>query len=173
MRIQNQKAAALLLGALIAALSAGCGSSSTETEASAAFVKPGAKNTIVKFGKEADSDERETASKVLEESLKARAAHDWATQCATLSAPLVKEFEERGVYFNVGKSCPNALKNEASRVRKATLANSMTGPIDALRVKGDRGFALYHGAKGKNYAMRMALEDGDWKVAEVETIELP
>jgi hypothetical protein len=49
----------------------------------------------------------------------------------------------------------------------------MTGPIDALRVEGDRGYALYHGTKGKDYVMAMKKEDDEWKVSSLTESELP
>src|SRR5438309_568877 len=95
--------AALILAAVIA-VTTGCGSSSSadsatgQTEASKQFLSPKGNNEIPKFGKEADSGERKAASAVLAENLKARAAHDWAGQCATLTAKVAKGFAERGAY---------------------------------------------------------------------------
>ena len=41
--------------------------------------------------------------------------------------------------------------------------------IAAFRVNGDRGFALYHGKNGKNYAVPLEKEGGKWKVGSVST----
>lgn len=164
---------------LIAAIAmAGCGGSSSdagETEASKTFLSAKGKNKIVKFGEEADADEREAASEVLEENLKAREAGKWAKQCASLTVSQQKEAEETVNYFGNNNSCVRSLLGQATPVSAsaAKRANTMTGPIDALRVKGDRGYALYHGAKGKDYAIPMKKEDGEWKVDAIVTTELP
>jgi len=46
-------------------------------------------------------------------------------------------------------------------------------PIAALRVKGPVAYALYHGKAGKDYAMKMEIDQGKWKVAALLTEELP
>jgi hypothetical protein len=48
----------------------------------------------------------------------------------------------------------------------------MTGPIDALRVKGDEGNALYHGTGNSDFAMPMKKENGEWKVGALLPIKL-
>jgi hypothetical protein len=145
--------------------------SSGEPEASASFLKPGGNNRIPKFGEEADEDEREAASAVLEESLQARAAGDWVKQCETLTTGRVNNVKEGGE----GESCASVLKSQALPLSgsEAVRANTMRGPIDALRMEGDRGFALYHGKNGKDYAMPMKKEDDEWKVSSVTESELP
>lgn len=172
--------ASLALVGLLAILVAGCGGGSAtgaDEEGNAAFIVKGQKNTIVKFGEEADSDEREAASEVLEESLKARAAADWAGQCATLAKPTVDEIEEKWESSFKGiEGCAESLKREAEPLSSTAKArrNTMVEPIAALRVKGKKGYALYHGKGGKNYAMAMELKgDDEWKVNSLATIELP
>ena len=151
----------------------GSGSSADSTsgpEASASFFNPGGKNRVPKFGEEAEEDEREAASDVLEENLQARADGEWATQCDTLTTARVTNVKEAG-----GGSCASALKGQALPLSesKAVRANTMDGPIDALRVEGNRGFALYHGKNGKDYAMPMKKEDDEWKVSSLTESELP
>lgn len=160
---------------LIAAIAlAGCGGSSSEageTEASKSFLSAKGKNKIPTFGEEADADEREAASEVLEESLKARAAAEFEKQCATLTPSQIKQVEENST--SPKATCGENLERQAGLLSntKAIRANTMTGPIDALRVKGDRGWALYHGKKGKDYAMAMEKVDDDWKVDALVTVE--
>ncbi|MGB7684774.1 MAG: hypothetical protein WBL45_03235 [Solirubrobacterales bacterium] len=164
---------------LLSGVGVGCGGDSGASatsdpsggaEASSSFIKPGGKNQIPKFGDEADEDEREAASAVLQESIQARAAGEWARQCETLTAGRVKRVQETGASGN----CASALKIQAAPLSEtqALRANTMTGPIDALRVEGDRGFALYHGRNGKDYAMPMREEDGEWKVSSLTETEL-
>jgi hypothetical protein len=181
---------ALVAAVLMAALAAGCGggsssssgstssadstSSSSTTGASAEFTGAGPNGKIVKFGQEADTAEREAASSVLEENLKAREAGDWAKQCTSLSAGAIKKLEQEAVRLKAGEKCAESLEYgaEPQSATKAIRANTMTGPIAVLRVEGNKAFALYHGTKGKDYAMQMEKEGGEWKVASLITTEL-
>lgn len=170
---------ALLAAILMAALAAGCGGSSSadtnETEASKEFLKPGAKNKIATFGQEADSDEREAASEVLEENLQARAAGDWSTQCSSLSAKAIKKVAENPAAEGIKGGCAKQLEAQGVPLNetKAIRANTMKGPIAALRIKGKKAYALYHGTKGVDYAMSMEKEGDEWKVASLTTEEIP
>lgn len=141
-----------------------------KAEPSAQFlVDPGA-GKYVRFGVEASAHEREKASKVVSGNLKARAAGNFATQCETLA---MKAFlEVQGA--EGGQGCPIVLRALAEplsgtkKIRKDTLK----GPITALRVKGNFGYALFHGSDHKDHAMEMEKEAGAWKVASIVTIEL-
>jgi hypothetical protein len=149
-------------------------SSATEPpsgEPSREFVKKGGKNEIPTFGTEASAAEREAVSEVVEKSLTARAAGDWAGQCATLSSNAIKTIKETVPPREAG-SCAEALKLEAQPVvqTRSIRANTMTEPIAALRVKGNKAYALYHGAKGQNYAMPVEKEGGAWKVSALVTV---
>jgi hypothetical protein len=123
----------------------------------------------VSFGYEAKASERKQASEILEKSLKARAASEFATQCKTLSQPLIEAIEKSRYKVN----CPQTLRIEALLIPASKTADTMQGPIAALRVQGPVGYALYHGKGGNDYAVRMELENGEWKVGEVLTEKLP
>lgn len=141
-----------------------------EGEPSRAFLQKKGKNTIATFGSEASAKEREAASVVLAKSYGAREAGNWAAQCSTLSAPAKKESRERAEAQGVGGGgCAKELQARAEplQISKQVRVNTLKGPIDALRVEGPRGWALYHGVKGVNYAMRMEKEGGEWKVGDV------
>jgi hypothetical protein len=201
MGFEERIAGALLAALAIAALIAGCGGGSSSSgsstsssgasspnsestspasessggsEPSAEFFGPTGKNQTAEFGEEASDEEREAASEVLEENLEARAAGDWKGQCDTLSAAVAKNTAKQGEVANV-KGCAASLELLAQPPArtKAFRANTMTGPIDALRVEGNDGFALYHGAEGQDYSMQMEKEDGEWKVSSLSTRTLP
>jgi hypothetical protein len=192
----------LIAAAMLAALAAGCGSSGSSsssgstastgttstagstsssgesggtgnTAASTAFLKPGVKSKIPKFGEEASVEEREAASEVLEENLQAREDAQWTTQCESLSAAAVEKVEGAPT-ASTGVGCAKNLENQAEPLSstKEIRANTMTEPIAALRVKGSKGYALYHGAKGVDYAMAMEKEGDEWKVASLVTEEI-
>jgi hypothetical protein len=173
----------LLIGVALAV--AGCGGSSSDSAATAAsaagstsnsdepsaqFLKPGEENPTVEFGHEASPSEREAVSKVVEKSLKARAAGDFATQCQTLSLKAIKQVPGA----TSRQKCAKALAelavpvSETAKTRKDTLK----GPIDAMRVKGTSGYALYHGTDGKDYSLPLEKEAGTWKVASILTTEV-
>jgi hypothetical protein len=182
-------AAILLLIVAAALLFAGCGGGSSSTSSSSAsgsttttsdngggaepskqFLKPKGKNEIAEFGSEASAEEREAASEVVEESLKAREDADFATQCETLSLKGVKEVP--GTKSRA--ECPKTLKSFAEPLAESKEArkDTLSGPIDAMRVKGEKGYALYHGTDKKNYAVPLEKEDGAWLVASVNTEEI-
>jgi len=163
---------------ILALTVAGCGgggsgsspSPSAEGEPSAQFLKQKSKNTIAKFGEEASAEEREEAGAVLTENLKARQAADFGTQCATLSKQGIAEIPGAKGQQN----CPQALKKfaEPLSATKEVRKNTLSGPITAMRVKGSKGYALYHGNDGKDYAMPMEEEGGNWKVSSLTTVEI-
>jgi hypothetical protein len=142
-------------------------------EASAKFLNK-ADRSIVKFGKEASAAEREAASAVLTENLEAREAGDFATQCATLTTTAIEEIPGAKKSGSLEDHCTAALKELATPLSQSAKArkNTLSGPITAMRVKGNVAHALYHGNDGKDYAMGLEKEDGAWKVGSIETIEL-
>lgn len=173
----------------LAVLSAGCGGSSAqepdsksstvevppEAAAAASFLQPGSPtNGLVKFGHEAWAPERKTASAVLTRNLEARQEADFATQCATLSQYGVESVTGKKKGTAAVKACPTALKALAMPLSrtKPFRVNRLAGEIDALRVKGDQGQALYHGDDGKDYAMPMTKEGIGWTVGSILTTEL-
>lgn len=170
--------AAVIAAIVIAIAAVGCGGSSSdasEAAGGASFVKPGNNKKITKFGEEADDEEREAASEVVEENAQARAAGNWAKQCASLTPGAVKALEEENAERGeVQGSCAKDLEyqGEPKSQTASIRADTMTGPIDALRVKGDSGYALYHGKQGKDYAVPVEKVDGEWKVDDLLTEEL-
>jgi hypothetical protein len=159
--------------ALLALLAAGCGggsaSDSIVAEASSEFLQPGnPNNKLVEFGSEASPSVRSEASVVLTKNLEAREAADFATQCATLDQERLEQ-----VSHNKGSrartACPKELRRLAEPLpeSKPIRANQLSGPIAALRLKGNQAYALFHGRDTDDYAMPMDKEDGEWKVAAI------
>jgi hypothetical protein len=170
---------ALLFLAVVLGTS-GCGGSSGASRPQSGgkaseFIKPGNKNNkYAEFGQEGSDEEREAVSRVLEENLRARAAGDWASQCSSMAAAVIKEIEGPEA-SKIGSQCATLLRQLALPLRESAFAraNTLTGPVDVLMVKGPRAYALYHGAKGKDYAMPMENVDGKWKVGALLTREIP
>jgi len=162
------------------ALSA-CGSSSTSTNSSsaesaeprAAFAGKGENGELAMAGSESTPEEREAASSVVEESLKARAAGDFAGQCETLASELIKGLEARGSKGILKKNCTTTLEGMARRATPGSLNNPMTEPLAALVVNGNLAFAFFHGAGGKDFVVPMEKEGSAWKVSSLEVQETP
>jgi hypothetical protein len=145
---------------------------SVETKPGGAKPTPGFKNAeLAEYGKEAVPAEREAASKVLTENLVARETKDWAGQCASLTPTIVKGVEEEGPAI-AGGSCPERLEEESLGAPAIIFKNTLTGPIAALRVEGNSGYALYHGNDGKDWAMPMKKESDGWKVDSLTSFPL-
>jgi hypothetical protein len=168
---------------VLALLVAGCGGGSSSSswdpsqsaaggEASAEFEDPtGFVGTIVNFGSEGSREERKAANVVVVKNLEARETGDWASQCATLNRVGEKEIPGVG---EEERECSKLLGvfaqpiNGTKEVREDQLSDS----IAALRVDGEKGYALFHGKDGKDYALPLEKEGGTWKVSAVNTIEL-
>ncbi|MGH2938702.1 MAG: hypothetical protein ACRDPE_11355 [Solirubrobacterales bacterium] len=179
--MRREKIAAALIGALV--LLTGCGGSSGSTlgssarsQPSAEFLGPDSKDNvqIVGFGAEAPSGERDAASAVLALNLNAREAADFAAQCATLSQRVVIEIENPASKETLSDDCATGLERLARPLSstKNVRKNRLRAAIAALRIKGDKGYALFHGNDGRNYAMLMEKEGGQWKVGSLLTKEL-
>ncbi len=170
---------------LAVCLPVGCGGSSSSsgstegsTSSSTRSTQPAAgfstKAGAAVSGEEASEDERAQASETLERNMSARATGNYEVQCETLSATVVEAIEKSGGRAVTGKEgCADKLEAEGQKAPAGLLANNLVGPIAALRIQGNRGVALYHGTENQDYAMRMELENGEWKVAATLTETLP
>lgn len=147
-------------------------SNGSQPEPSAEFADNSPLGKLAKYGREASPAEREAASHVIEKSLKAREAGDWETQCSTLTKRLVEQLEESATLVGAEPGCAKALEAQAIPVPKSALANTMSGPIDALRVKEDTAYAFYHGTEGKDYILPLLEQGGEWKLASIKEEEL-
>jgi hypothetical protein len=157
---------------------AGCGGSGSSSDSSTVpAIKPfsaaGENAKYVKFGEEALAADREAANLVLEANLEARAAGDFAKQCATLNFKTVEEVTGSSKP-NARSECPQSLQTFAEPLNqtKGQRADMMDEPITSLRVKGKQGYALFHGKDAKDYAMPMETEGGKWMVGALLTTEL-
>lgn len=171
---------------LAAVLVAGCGGGSSSPSSansivsesaeggSAEFLSDEGADKYVNFGTEASSKEREAASEVLEENLLAREKADFSTQCATLSQAAIAEVVGSKKGTAALAPCPAAVKKLAEPLSSSTKvrADKLGGPIAALRVKGEDGYALFHGKDQRDYAMPLSKEAGRWKVGSLVTTEL-
>ncbi|HYP55421.1 MAG TPA: hypothetical protein VEQ41_03850 [Solirubrobacterales bacterium] len=138
------------------------------------FATPGGDNSVQEFGAEAEGGELEAAAATLHAFLDARAAGDWAKACDQLAADVLESFQqfaERSPQLR-GKECPEVLAGLSGPGTKDARREAAIADGGALRVEGDRGFVLYHGAGDTPYAIPMRLEDGRWKVAALAGLPL-
>jgi hypothetical protein len=172
----------ILVSALLtAAIASGCGENdSTATEASGSvsegtylppgpsreFVIAGGDNTIQYFGREGSSAEREEASRVVEAFMRARAAKNWKAYCYWMSRSYKGPFVLDGRRTSKGKA-KNCVQTLIffGQLASGNYVNTMTGPIDSLRVNGEEGYAQYHGRKSVDWIIPLHKENGEWKVA--------
>ena len=179
-------AVAMLAAVLIAGCGSGSSSSSDSSSASSASASEPSKEfndpegikgiePVATFGKESGESERQKASAVLAESLTARQEGDFATQCATLSKQTLETAFSHGEGAADAAKCVAELESVSTPLAKteSVRADTLEGEIAALRVKGNRAFALYHGNDGNDYAVPMEKEGGTWKVGSVVTLPLP
>lgn len=143
------------------------------------FLIIGGDNLIQAFGNEATAAERENASRVIHAWMRARVAEDWATDCKYLAGEYRENlvWDANGVTEGKVKTCAGALKffgDEAS----GTSGNTLTGPIDSLRVTKTRvgdtekeAFAQWHGPNGIDWVVPLRREDGVWGVASASPID--
>jgi hypothetical protein len=136
------------------------------------FLIRGGDNAIEFFGHEATPAERERASRVIHAWMRARVAKDWARDCKYLSRIYSRRLanDARGVTHGKATTCTQALRffgDEAS----GTSGNTLTGPIDSLRVRGVRAFAQWHGPHRIDWILPLRNENGSWKVEAASPIE--
>jgi hypothetical protein len=153
--------------------SAGGQKRTNEGKGSASFITPGGDNSIQTFGHEGSAAELDEVTAVLSAYLRARANDEWARECGYLAKGTVASLEQLTARASQlkGKGCATALVALMGEIPTSTRANTLSGAVDALRVEGDRGFALYHGPKGIDYYVVMAKDDGKWKVAAIAPSE--
>lgn len=181
---------AVLLGLLLAAGLVACGgggdsdSSSAETTSrgtehedsgggSEQFRVAGGDNTIQEFGEEASDAEFEAVATALHGYLDARADRDWETVCGYMSRELAESMEALAAKSEKvdGTSCAAAQEALSIAVPNANREKAAEADIGSVRVEGEDAFAIYHGDKGVSFAMPMASEGGEWKVASLSATE--
>ena len=123
-------------------------------------------NSIQESGSEASGSEFTVAAAALHAYLDARAAHAWATACEYLSAGLTRQLTQ----ISAGQggqqpSCAELLAGLSAGLPPSVLREVAVADVGSLRVEGDSGFLLFHGANGVDWFVPMVREDGTWKVA--------
>jgi hypothetical protein len=165
-------------------LAAACGGESSSTHSASGPSSAGTSaeflrlhsptNKFVNFGTEASAREREAASKVLGENLKAREEGNFAMQCASLNRTTSAEITGSEKTSVVKDTCPKALGKLAEPLKSTQdiRTDNLVGGIAVLRVRGAKAYALFHGKNKKDYAFPMEKEAAGWKVAALLETEI-
>jgi hypothetical protein len=132
----------------------------------------GGDNSIQDFGSEASASEFEGAAATLHAYLDARAARAWRAACGQMASGLTVSLAELGGSGSgegegTAPSCPEVLASLTIGLGRTALREGAVADAVSLRVEGERGYLLFHGARKIDYFMPMAREDGTWKVAAV------
>ena len=144
--------------------------SSSQPRGAEAFVRPGTDNSIPTYGSEASPPTRAEATTALETYLQARSKGDWATACAQLGAIPKRQLDAIAHAGGVRRSTCRSIYPKLTTPERA---DPLSGAIAALRVKGNRAFALFYGSNGHQYMIPMIREAGSWKVNQVAPLGYP
>ena len=174
---EKLKLATLSVAAVLAL--AGCGDGSETSAAkdekvlypwlkgpSREFLIRNGDNVVQTYGREAKPAEKSQANRRIHTWMRARAATDWVEDCRQMSRAYRKILtsDAYAVSKKKVKTCPGAL-NFFGEQASGDYANTLTGPIDSLRVAEDLAYAQYHGRGGRDWVVPMDLENGKWWVA--------
>lgn len=150
-------------------------SSSASTHAgSAPFRVKVGDNSIPDYGTEATASDRARAATALGAYLLARARGQWSTACAYLTSETRTKLEAFAGSSN-GKpgGCGPAYRALTGPTPAAARADVLSGGLAALRIKGEKAFALFYGPHAQKYMMPMASEGGAWKVTQIAPLPYP
>lgn len=140
----------------------------------APFLVPVGDNSIPTYGSQGSASQQSEAEAALSSYLQARAAGEWSTACARLAVTVQKQLALlSGANQSSSEGCPAAYAKLSSRAPASSRASVLLGPLTALRLQGDRAFALFYGPHEQQYMMPMAAEGGAWKVNQLEPIPWP
>ena len=181
-RVQMLFVAAMLA---LTVAAAGCGSGSGNGETTAAndvfypwvkgasreFLVRGGDNLIQYWGHDAAPAEREAASRVIHRWMRARSAEAWAVDCKYLSPSYRRSLVEDAEAATNGRvtNCPAALAYLGEGV-SGDGRNTLTGPIDSLRVKKGRGWAQWHGPE-RDWVLPVIKVGGRWTVIAAAPVD--
>ena len=130
------------------------------------FIIPDGDNTIQYFGWEGSPAQREAASRVIEAWMRARSAKNWRAFCHYMSRLYIDNLvtDARKTSNGKARTCTEAM-DFFGALATGGFVNTMTGPIDSLRVNDSEGYAQYHGIHGVDWIVPLDKEHNGWRVA--------
>ena len=140
----------------------------------APFLTSQGDNSIPTYGGEGSGSQEAEAAGALAAYLKARAAGEWGRACSLMGATVRRQLAVLSrAGGGGGGGCAKISATLSKRLRASELANPMVGGITALRVKGEKAFALFYGPHRQQFLMPMVSEGGSWKVNQSIPIAYP
>lgn len=130
--------------------------------------KVGGERGVRDYGEEASESELRQAAEAVHGFYVARAEKKWRTACfylATLMEGRLDELAAKSPRAHGVQGCPALVKVFAPSLPPAGVRASTAVDARSLRRKGESGFLIYHGARGKTYSIPMHLESESWLVA--------
>jgi hypothetical protein len=70
-------------------------------------------------------------------------------------------------------SCPELVEAFRSRISPKVLAQADRVTATDVRVEGDRGFVIYRGARGDDFAFSVIREGSAWKAGAIAAYPVP
>jgi hypothetical protein len=141
--------------------------------AAAPFLVETGDNSIPTYGAEASGGEVAAAEAALSGYLAARAAGEWGSACAKMSAGLQRQLALLAGETGAGDGCAQAYAKIGERIPASGRADPLTGGITALRVESPHAFALFYGPGSRQYMMPLEAEGGAWNVTQLEPVPWP
>jgi hypothetical protein len=123
-------------------------------------------NSVQELGSEGGDSEFEQAAAALHGYLDALAAGRWKAACSYMESGFRNSVEE------FGGPCAATLAGLSGEPSSAAAEEAAVADAGALRVDGDQGFLLFHGADNSDFFMPVAREGGRWKIAALAASEL-
>jgi hypothetical protein len=136
------------------------------------FRTKGGDNSLQDHGSEASSAELAQAAAALHGYLDARAAGAWRDACSYMVSGIAEGLAQFAGGAR-GQGCPELLAAISAGMPESVRRIITQADVGSLRVDGDSGFLLFHGADNTDYFMPMANEGGEWKVAAIAASAIP
>lgn len=130
----------------------------------------GGDNSIQRFGSEATGSDFDQAAAALHGYLDARAEGEWQQACAHLAPGLAAQMQQLGGAQAKGveaPSCPQLLASLSGGIPPQVLREAALADVVALRLQGQSGFLLFHGARDTDFFIPMSRREGEWRVAAI------
>ena len=140
----------------------------------APFLVPAGDNSIPTYGAESSPTQRSSAGAALRAYLAASARGHWRAACFYMGSGVRGQLEALArASKGPVKGCVASSAKLSAYTHAAERADPLRGGLAALRVKGERAFALFHGPHGQRYMVPMVIEAGAWKVNQIQPIPYP
>lgn len=165
-----------LLALLAALFLSACGSSDSETQATASQEKPrhGEDGSLQSFGQEARGEDKEAILAGEQGYLSALGERDFKAACSHLPKQTVDSLTQVAPSALRANGCPAILPKLLVPAAISDAAKQAEGKVTAVRVEGGQAFVLYRAPGARLWAFSLVREDAEWRVTTVTgTVVVP